>query len=206
MKGRISSTIWTVVGLNFLALAAVFAVGYSAGLNTGGFGFSNAPQIAGPAGMKLVGGFVVIVAVALISLSILGKRIVKPVEQLNEYSEKFAAGDYRTRLDADSQDDFGYIAGNFNSSSEKIVKAVNNQEAQESLQRSVTDFLTIVSQIARGDLTLRGKVTNDALGNVVDSVNYMLDNFSRVLERVRNGAEVVIEQDHRPVVVKETHV
>ena len=28
-------------------------------------------------------------------------------------------------------------------------------------------FLTIVSQIARGDLTLRGRVSNDALGNVV---------------------------------------
>jgi methyl-accepting chemotaxis protein len=65
---------------------------------------------------------------------------------------------------------------------------VFNQEAQESLQKSVTDFLTITSQIARGDLTLRGKVTSDALGNVVDSVNYMLDNFTKVLERVRKGA------------------
>jgi methyl-accepting chemotaxis protein len=52
----------------------------------------------------------------------------------------------------------------------------------------VTEFLTIVSQIARGDLTLRGRVSNDALGNVVDSVNYMLDNFAKVLERVRKAA------------------
>jgi len=63
-----------------------------------------------------------------------------------------------------------------------------NQEAQESLQKSVTEFLTITSQIARGDLTLRGRVTSDALGNVVDSVNYMLDNFCKVLERVRKAA------------------
>src|SRR5947209_3096773 len=126
MKGRISSTIWTIVGLNFFALLAVFAMGYSAGLNTGGFGFSNAPQIAGPAGLKLIVGIVVIIFVAMLSVSMLGKRVVKPVEHLSEYSEKFAAGDYRARLDADSQDDFAYIAGNLNSSSEKIVKAVNN--------------------------------------------------------------------------------
>jgi twitching motility protein PilJ len=42
--------------------------------------------------------------------------------------------------------------------------------------------------VARGDLTIRGKVTNDALGNVVDSVNFMLDNFTKVLERVRKAA------------------
>ena len=35
---------------------------------------------------------------------------------------------------------------------------------------------------------MRGKVTNDALGNVTDSINYMLDNFTKVLERVRKGA------------------
>ncbi len=35
---------------------------------------------------------------------------------------------------------------------------------------------------------MRGKVTNDALGNVSDSINYMLDNFTKVLERVRKAA------------------
>ena len=49
-------------------------------------------------------------------------------------------------------------------------------------------MLNIINQVARGDLTMRGKVTNDALGNVADSVNYMLDNFTKVLERVRKAA------------------
>ena len=88
----------------------------------------------------------------------------------------------------DSADDFGFIAEQLNRAAENSSRAVYNQEAQESLQKSVTEFLTIVSQIARGDLTLRGRVTNDALGNVVDSVNYMLDNFAKVLERVRKAA------------------
>ncbi len=65
---------------------------------------------------------------------------------------------------------------------------MQDEESQRNLQRSVTEFLTVVSQIARGDLTLRGSVTSDALGNVVDSVNYMLDNFTSVLRRVRDAA------------------
>ena len=65
---------------------------------------------------------------------------------------------------------------------------MSNQQAQDSLQRSITDLLNTINQVARGDLTIRGKVTNDALGNVVDSVNFMLDNFTKVLERVRKAA------------------
>jgi twitching motility protein PilJ len=119
---------------------------------------------------------------------LLSSKVLTPVKQLTDFSERLAAADYKARLDANSQDDFGFVAANLNRSVERMAKVASNQDAQESLQRSVTEFLTIVSQIARGDLTLRGSVTNDALGNVVDSVNYMLDNFTKVLERVRNAA------------------
>jgi twitching motility protein PilJ len=118
----------------------------------------------------------------------LSNTVARPVSELVDYSHKFASGEYSSRPHIDSDDDFGLIAENFTRSSERISRAVHNQEAQENLQKSVTEFLTVVSQIARGDLTLRGRVTNDALGNVVDSVNYMLDNFAKVLERVRKAA------------------
>ena len=79
----------------------------------------------------------------------------------------------------------------------KVSKASSNQEASESLQRSITDLLAVINQVARGDLTLRGKVTNDALGNVSDSINYMLDNFTKVLERVRKAAmEVAVSANN----------
>src|SRR5208282_5366699 len=94
----------------------------------------------------------------------------------------------KARADVSSSDEFGYIAENLNRAVAKVSKASSNQEANEALQRSITDLLNVINQVARGDLTLRGKVTNDALGNVVDSVNYMLDNFSKVLERVRKAA------------------
>jgi twitching motility protein PilJ len=119
---------------------------------------------------------------------VLGSKVVRPVQEITEFSEKIAGGDNNARLEISAQNDFAVVAENWNRLAEKLSRTGRDQQAQDTLQKSVTEFLTIVSQIARGDLTLRGKVTNDALGNVVDSVNYMLDNFGRVIERVRNAA------------------
>ncbi len=188
MKGRLSSTIWILVGINIVALAAVLVLGYAAGVYAKGLPLLDAMTASSETGMRLLAGLGVLVAITVYVLVVLGNRVVKPVKDLAEFSEKVAAGDYRAKSEVDSNDDFGLIAQNFNRTAEKLSRAAFNQEAQESLQRSVTDFLTVVSQIARGDLTLRGQVTSDALGNVVDSVNYMLDNFAKVLERVRKAA------------------
>jgi twitching motility protein PilJ len=186
MKGRLNATIVTMVVLNFLALFAVLALAYTAGAKSEGLPLLDAFSSKGALWLFCAAGCAV--AMALVLWFTLSNKVAAPVKELTDYSERFAAGDYKARLSADTEDDFGFIASNFNRASEHVSKAVFNQEAQENLQRSVTDFLTIVSQIARGDLTLRGKVTNDALGNVVDSVNYMLDNFTKVLERVRKAA------------------
>jgi methyl-accepting chemotaxis protein len=182
MKGRLNSTVWMLIGINAVALMGVLTLAYSAGKTHAGSG-----DVAGFP-MMLVGAAGLAVVACFVFVSMLSSKVLAPVKQLAEFSERVAANDYKARLDANSQDDFGFVASNLNRSVDRMAKVASNQDAQESLQRSVTEFLTIVSQIGRGDLTLRGTVTNDALGNVVDSVNYMLDNFTKVLERVRNAA------------------
>ncbi|HVP43249.1 MAG TPA: methyl-accepting chemotaxis protein [Terriglobales bacterium] len=198
-----NSTIWMLVLVNVVAMAAMLGLGYGAGAWAKGLPILDAVSASSQAGMRLLGGLLVLFIAAGITFIVLGSKVSKPVKELTEFSERLAAGDYRASADIDSQDDFGFIAQNMNRTAEKISKTVFHQEAQENLQRSVTDFLTIVSQIARGDLTLRGKVTNDALGNVVDSVNYMLDNFTKVLERVRKGALDVSSSSNQILVASE---
>jgi twitching motility protein PilJ len=187
MKGRISSTLWWVILINGIAMIALLVLGMAAG------GWAHSGDVRdvisnSAGGTRLIIAGVLFIVGLIATGMLLSSRVLKPTEKLVEFSEKLANGDYRAKADIESQDDFGYIAENFNRSSDKLAKAMGNQEAQEGLQRSVTEFLTTVSQIARGDLTLRGKVTNDALGNVVDSVNYMLDNMTKVLERIRKSA------------------
>ena len=188
MKHRLSNTVWSASVLSLLVSAGGVGLGYMAGVHAGELSWARNLTAWTPATQYLAPAVLLAIMFALAIREIMRKAFVRPIEALVEYSQKFAEGDYAARLDIDTEDEFGAIANHLRSSSEKILRAVNNQQAQKSLQRSVTDFLKIVSQIARGDLTLRGKVTDDALGNVVDSVNYMLDNLVKVLERVRKAA------------------
>jgi twitching motility protein PilJ len=188
MKGRLSSTLTMILIANACALLAALVLGYSAGRTSGGLAIWDALSAQSDTPAKVVIGVILVIAAAAFSYVTVSNRVGKPVKDLTDFSERVGTGDYRARFETDAKDDFGLIADNLNRTMEKASRAVNNMEAQESLQKSVTDFLTITSQIARGDLTLRGKVTADALGNVVDSVNYMLDNFAKVLERVRKAA------------------
>ncbi len=180
MKGRLSLALWLLVVIDAVAFFGVFLLAF--------YGGQQAHSAANIADLSGLNSFVVCLAASLITWIAIANRVVAPVKQLAAFSEKLSHGDFRAKAEMDATDDFGFIAENLTRAAESSSRAMFNQEAQEALQKSVTEFLTIVSQIARGDLTLRGRVTNDALGNVVDSVNYMLDNFCKVLERVRKAA------------------
>jgi len=181
MKSRLSSTIWTLVLFNGLAYLAVLWLAFSAGRKAGE---ASGLDFGSP-------GMVGALLVSLLMSVILAWRfaaLLGPVHALAEFSERLAAGDPRARAEVDATNELGYIADNLNRAVAKVSKATSNQDATESLQKNITDLLTVINQVARGDLTMRGKVTNDALGNVSDSINYMLDNFTKVLERVRKAA------------------
>src|SRR2546427_4346544 len=183
MKGRLSSKVWTLTVWVFLAVFGVLGLAYRAGSNAG----AESPGHGGIDVWLIGGGALALLAGLSIPMALSGS-LLSGVRELAEFSERFAAGDSRAKADVKSDDELGYIAENLNRAVAKVSKATSNQEATETLQRSITDLLGVINQVARGDLTLRGKVTNDALGNVVDSINYMLDNFTKVLERVRKAA------------------
>ncbi len=188
MKGRLGSTLWLLVMGNVVAALAVLVLAYGAGARSQGRSLLDFAALPAGAGVYILAALGLVLLAGLSLAALLPAKVLKPTRALVGFSERLAAGDYKATVAVDSDDDFGVIAANLQSAAERAGRALASQQAQQDLQRSVTEFLTIVSQIARGDLTLRGNVTNDALGNVVDSVNYMLDNFTKVLERVRKAA------------------
>src|ERR1051326_6939223 len=188
MKSRLSSTIWTLVFVNGLAFFVVVGLAFHAGREAKDNSLLDFGSLPGSASGGVILAVLLGLGVAAFIAWRLGSAVITPVAQLAEFSERIAAGDPRARADVHSNDDLGYIAENLNRAVAKVSKANSNQEASESLQRSITELLAVINQVARGELALRGKVTNDALGNVTDSINYMLDNFTKVLERVRKAA------------------
>lgn len=187
MKGRLSSTIWMLIGGISVAMFAVLWLGYSAGA------WARVPLIdafgaSTEAGYRLLAAGVVIVLSLAGLFHVTMNRVATPLKELTDFSERLVSGDSRARANVDATDDFGFIAENLNRSSEKVAKLVVSQETLEALQRSITEFHALTSQIARGDLSLRGRPNGDALGNVVESVNCILDNFAQVLERAHKAA------------------
>ena len=199
MKTRLSSTIWMLVIWTSVALFGVLGLAYEAGVHSGGASVFQGGT-SGSAGMEFLIAAGIAVFTALVLLMTLPRRVLVPIGALSTFSERFAAGDSRAKAEVPVEDEFSVIADNLNRTATRVAKAYGNQEAQELLQKSITDLLNLINQVARGDLTLRGKVTNDALGNVADSINFMLDNFTTVLDRVRNAAVEVSTNANRILV------
>ncbi|PYP84354.1 MAG: hypothetical protein DMF61_20125 [Blastocatellia bacterium AA13] len=68
-----------------------------------------------------------------------------------------------------------------------IAKDITDRkEAEENLEHNLAEFLDVVSAVSEGDLTRRGSTSDGTLGQVVISVNTMLDNFSAMLNQVKH--------------------
>src|SRR2546430_9868275 len=92
MKSRLSSTIWTLVFVNGLALFIVLGLAYHAGRESGGvslFDFGNLPS--GASG-SVMGAALLALGVAAILAWRLSSSVVTPVQNLTEFSERLAAG------------------------------------------------------------------------------------------------------------------
>lgn len=189
MNGRLRNTIWTLLLAGVVCLIAMLGFAYSAGSKSGGLSMLDFGSLPSQAAVPLAIATVLCLGLVIALFTILGGRVLAPVEQLAEYSRKVAAGDSRASVDMKSDDEFALILGNFRRAAMKVTATASPApEVQGTLQRSINQFLTVISQVARGDLTLRAKATNDSFGNVAEALNSMLDNFTQVLERASKAA------------------
>ncbi|MGB6431106.1 MAG: HAMP domain-containing methyl-accepting chemotaxis protein [Candidatus Acidiferrales bacterium] len=188
MKTRLSSTIWLVILWSTACAVGVLALAFQAGRNAGGLSLLQAPALPMGAAEELFGALLLCGLAAAALAVVLSRRVLRPVRELEKYSELFVTGEAGSRVDISSQDEFGAIADNLHRSAGKLTRAVANQETQESVQRGLGDLLGVINQAARGDLTQRARATCEALTNVTDSINAMLDYFTKVLDNVRRPA------------------
>ena len=104
MKGRLSSTIWMIVTVNVVAVLLVLWLAYEAGAHSGGLGLRDAGALGGSSGPQLLFAVAIGAAAAIFSISVLGSKIVKPVQEITEFSEKIAGGDWSDALGRLRQD------------------------------------------------------------------------------------------------------
>jgi len=186
MKGRLTSTVWMLTFWVVVALVCVLGLAYGAGARSGGASILDFSALPSTAATELLGAMVLVLATGIICMRTLGSKVLEPLKDLADFAERVGAGDNKARLDAHSGDDFAFIAENLNRGAARI--GGGKPEGLEGLQKSVSDLLSVISQAGRGDLTIRARNSNDSLGNVAESVNTMLDNYTAVIERARKSA------------------
>jgi twitching motility protein PilJ len=122
-------------------------------------------------------------------------RLTQPIAQIVRVAERVGRGDLSETVKVTARDEIGQLAHTFNDTvirlrSQVMTETERDEERRrrEELQRNIQTFLDTVMEIAQGDLSRRGQVTPDVLGNVVDSINVMVEEIAALLADVRHAA------------------
>ena len=134
------------------------------------------------------------VAALLLAIAIgyfLARSIVKDIIHVADVATQAAAGNLRARARLESDDEIGHMAKAFNIMLDRITTLVSTEEERDRMQKQLVQFLVLVSDVGKGDLTKRGEVTADMFGNLADGFNLMIQRFSQLMKQVRQAAERV---------------
>ncbi|HKW94911.1 MAG TPA: methyl-accepting chemotaxis protein [Methylomirabilota bacterium] len=147
------------------------------------------------AGNVLLLIFAGVAAVAVLAGVIFARQITRPLNALMSVARRVGQGDLSQMVPVTSRDEIGQMAVTFNDSIVRLRGLVqteadrdNERRQREELQQNVIRFLDAVVEIGKGDLTRRGEVTWDVLGNVVDAINLMVEEIATVVGDVRQTA------------------
>lgn len=143
---------------------------------------------------SLLAILVVLLLVAVLIAAIV-RSITRPVGQLVQVVERVGQGDLSQKASLITGDEIGVLARQVNGSIDLLreTERRNAEEAQrnKTLQGNISAFLNVTMDITGGDLTRRGQVTDDVLGNVVDSINAMTEELGFTLKDVKKTADSV---------------
>jgi twitching motility protein PilJ len=161
---------------------------------------------ASRAGQYLVLVFGGVSLLAVLAGVVFAHHITKPVTQVVRVAERVGQGDLSRLVPVSSRDELGQLAATFNDTVVRLRSLVQTEaerdeerRKREELQRNISRFLDIATEIARGDLTKRGQVTSDVLGSVVDAINVMVAELATIIDDVRDAAQQVLTSSNEMI-------
>ncbi len=145
------------------------------------------PVIVSTAAAFLITLLVILTAGFLVNLT-----ITRPLRQLSSLTRRIAKGDTSARANVSGRDEIYLVATSMNSMLDNIVQLIQETQTQRDiLQSQVEKLVSEVSGVGEGDLRIQAEVTADALGVLADSFNYMVEELSSLIVRVKMVAREV---------------
>jgi methyl-accepting chemotaxis protein len=118
--------------------------------------------------------------------------ITTPLRQLALLTRRIARGDTQARAVIGGRDEITLVATSMNNMLDSIVRLMQDVQSQRDvLQSQVEHLISEVSGIGEGDLGRQAQVTDDALGILAYSFNYMIKELSNLVVRVKMVAQEV---------------
>jgi twitching motility protein PilJ len=116
----------------------------------------------------------------------------KNLSHIAQVAQLAAGGNYQSRVKITTKEEIGQMATAFNTMLDRIITSLKTTENErDDMQKRLTVFLVLVSEVGKGDLTKRGEVTADVFGNLADGFNLMTQRFGQLMKQVREAAERV---------------
>jgi twitching motility protein PilJ len=120
--------------------------------------------------------------------AILAKRATRPLRAATSAVEKMGQGELNARLNVQGEDELAVLCSTINNMAEQIEQFVQDKEL---LQKRVFELLMEVEPVSKGDLTVYAQVTDDEVGTVADSYNYVIESLRKIVTQVQTATNQV---------------
>lgn len=136
--------------------------------------------------------FILTILVVVAAGYVVNLTITRPLGQLSTLTRRIAKGNTNARANIRGHDEIAMVASAMNNMLDNIVHLIQEAQSQrDALQGQVEKLVSEVSGVGEGDLRIQAEVTADALGVLADSFNYMVEELSSLVVRVKMVAHEV---------------
>jgi methyl-accepting chemotaxis protein len=141
-------------------------------------------------------------------LFFLASSLTRPLTQLTRAAETMAHGNLQSRVNIARRDEIGVLAQSFNGMADALQERMQAEqearaealrlqqlttEGRQVFEAAVADYLSVVQQVARGDLTQRVEVIQQgALGQLGQGLNGMVESLHELTSQVHTANESIV--------------
>jgi methyl-accepting chemotaxis protein len=123
---------------------------------------------------------------------VINLTITRPLRQIIHLTERIARGDTAARALVTGHDETYMVAASVNTMLDSVVSLMRNiQHQHDGLEAHIQKLIDEVKGLGTGDLRSRAEVSSDALGFLAHSFNYIIDELSGRIVRIKTVTKEV---------------